>query len=291
MIDINELRRLAQAATPGPWIAKNVSGAGLEIYMSYPLYPDKEWPAFGTDSAFCKKGLVSYETWTQFPHDVRDAQQSINAKYIAAANPAVVSELLDRLEAAESECLEQARLNGMGGEREAALMAKLEAAEKSDAESIAMYRKARDERDALRAKVAAMEKERDALRTAVRHEADCVEAAMAEIKSLRAEIEAAIESAIEMIDRLEATQALAERYNKAAEIYAAERDHANQRYSSAVRLLTGIHALLYPPRFTDHDGRTWQFKSPLVEEQMQELSDRIRALPDEIARTALEKSK
>jgi len=39
-------------------------------------------------------------------------------------------ELLDRLEATESECLEQARLNGMGSEREAALMAKLEAAEK-----------------------------------------------------------------------------------------------------------------------------------------------------------------
>ena len=110
------------------------------------------------------------------------------------------------------------------------------------------------------------EKERDVLRTAVRHEADCVEAAMAEIKSLRAEIEA-------------------------AEIYAAERDNAKQRYSSAVRLLTGIHALLYPPRFTDHDGRTWQFKSPLAEEQMQELSDRIRALPDEIARSAMEKSK
>ena len=101
----------------------------------------------------------------------------------------------------------------------------------------------------------------------------------------------AIDAAIEMIERLEDAQALAERYNKAAEIYAAERDNANQRYSSAVRLLTGIHALLYPPRFTDHDGRTWQFKSPLAEEQMQELSDRIRALPDEIARTALEKSK
>ena len=81
-----------------------------------------------------------------------------------------------------------------------------------------------------------------------------------------------------------------ERCKKAAEIYAAERDHANQRYSSAVRLLTGIHALLYPPRFTDHDGRTWQFKSPLAEEQMQELSDLIRALPDEIARAALEES-
>ena len=35
-----------------------------------------------------------------------------------------------KAESADSECLEQARLNGMGSEREAALMAKLEAAEK-----------------------------------------------------------------------------------------------------------------------------------------------------------------
>ena len=41
-----------------------------------------------------------------------------------------MDELLDRLEAAESECLGQALLNGMGSEREAALLAKLEAAEK-----------------------------------------------------------------------------------------------------------------------------------------------------------------
>ena len=85
-------------------------------------------------------------------------------------------EMIERLEEAESDATEQARLNGMGASREAALMAKLEAAEMSDAESVAMYRKARDERDALRA--------------AVRHEADCMEAAMAEIKSLRAKIEA-----------------------------------------------------------------------------------------------------
>ena len=43
--------------------------------------------------------------------------------------PSTVTELLGRLEAAESDALEQARLNGMGGEREAALMAKLEVAE------------------------------------------------------------------------------------------------------------------------------------------------------------------
>ena len=57
-----------------------------------------------------------------------------------------VAELLDRLEAAEADALEQARLNGMGAEREMALMAKLEAAEK--------------ERDALLAKIAEMEKQK-----------------------------------------------------------------------------------------------------------------------------------
>ena len=70
--------------------------------------------------------------------------------------------LSDRLEAAESEAIEQSRLNGMGAEREAALLAKLEAAEK----------------------------ERDALRAALQHEADCVEAAKAEIEALRAKIAA-----------------------------------------------------------------------------------------------------
>jgi len=138
MIDINELRQSAQAATPGPWIAKNVSGAGLEIHMSHPVYPDKEWPAFGTDSAFCKKGLVSYETWTQFPHEVRDAQQSKNARLIAAANPAAISELLDRLEAAEKE-------REIDEQRIADLMEELNRVE--------------HEIDALRAKVEAMERQ------------------------------------------------------------------------------------------------------------------------------------
>ena len=73
-----------------------------------------------------------------------------------------------------------------------------------------------------------------------------------------------------------------EKLRREAEIAGLERNHAKACYERTVRILTGIHALLYPPRFTDNDGRTWQFKSPLAEEQMQELSDRIRALPDEI---------
>jgi len=57
----------------------------------------------------------------------------------------VVHALIDRLDAAEADALEQARLNGMGAERELALMAKLEAAEK--------------EREALRAKIEQMERQ------------------------------------------------------------------------------------------------------------------------------------
>lgn len=72
-----------------------------------------------------------------------------------------IHELLDRLEAAESEALEQARLNGMGGERELALMAKLQAAEK----------------------------ERDALRTELNEIRYGVAVAHDTIKTLRAKIE------------------------------------------------------------------------------------------------------
>ena len=112
MININELRRLAQAATP------HVGHACK--------YQDAHW---------LREGHVDFENADLF---------------IASERPQ---------EDAKSDALEQARLNGMGASREAALMAKLEAAEKSDAESIAMYRKARDERDELRAKIEAMEKQ------------------------------------------------------------------------------------------------------------------------------------
>ena len=174
MIDTKALRQLAQSATPGPWVSKG-RYIGTPCHMSY----------IGEVRDQCGN-------WS-------DTEKSrADAAFIAAANPAVITELLDRLEAAESECLEQARLNGMGSEREAALLAKLEAAkkdranflvemgrlcaqcdalrakikaaEKSDAESLAMYRRARDERDTLRA--------------ALRHEADCVEAAKAKIEAM-----------------------------------------------------------------------------------------------------------
>lgn len=64
-----------------------------------------------------------------------------------------------------------------------------------------------------------------------------------------------------------------------------ERDHARARMESAVKLLAGIHALLYPPPVKTADGKTMVFRptSPDPHEILQELSDRIRALPDKLA--------
>lgn len=73
----------------------------------------------------------------------------LNAKGVNEPLREAVKTLIDRLEAAKSEAIEQARLNGMGAERELALMAKLEAAEK--------------ERDALSAKITEMERQEPAV--------------------------------------------------------------------------------------------------------------------------------
>ena len=124
MIDINELRALTQAVSG--W--SNCNHAWLDT---------------SEDVAAAVVGHID-ESGETYPVATIDcdqyyaAHQSLPlAKFYAAANPAAISELLDRLEAAE----------------------------KSDAESIAMYRKARDERDALRAKIEEMEKQEP-----VRHE-------------------------------------------------------------------------------------------------------------------------
>lgn len=88
-----QLLALAEVATPGPWIAKDVSGAGLEIHMKHPRYPDKTWPAFGTGAAYIKRGLVAYETWVQFPTEELNVAQARNAAFIAAANPETIKQM------------------------------------------------------------------------------------------------------------------------------------------------------------------------------------------------------
>ena len=141
MIDINELRRLAQAATPGPWKMLPVGDGRQKFAVA--------------NSEFLSILTVTDEGGATFGTVYDDA----DARFIAAANPTTVSELLDRLEAAESDALEQARLNGMGSEREAALMAKLEAAEKERNEFKRECFGHISDNSLLRARIEAMEKQ------------------------------------------------------------------------------------------------------------------------------------
>ena len=138
MIDTNKLRRLAQAAshptTKGRWI---------RLFGERTVYDRMDDGCRGTPVVSTDKPPSPYE--------------AACLDFIAAANPAAVIELLDRLEAAESEAIEQARLNGMGSEREAALMAKLEAAEKERDWHAERCEDAMNECDALRAKLEAAE--------------------------------------------------------------------------------------------------------------------------------------
>ena len=74
-----------------------------------------------------------------------------------------------------------------------------------------------------------------------------------------------------------------ERSERLIEVLRHERDHARRCYDGAVKTLAGIRALLYPPPHTNAEGVTFVFHSPHVHEQMQALSDRIRAIPNEIS--------
>ena len=64
----------------------------------------------------------------------------------------------------------------------------------------------------------------------------------------------------------------------------AERDAARARVEISVRILSGIHALLSPPHISTPDGKTWAFRPKSIDphEILQELSDRIRAIPDKL---------
>lgn len=84
-IDTNELRRLAQAATPGPWYVTGKLTRYVEARIDGGLI--QEVAACGPTKADGGYG----------------PQQEANARLLAAANPATISELLDRLESAERE--------------------------------------------------------------------------------------------------------------------------------------------------------------------------------------------
>ena len=120
MIDTKELRRLAQAATPGPWYVTGKLTRYVEALIDGGLI--QEVAACGPTKADGGYG----------------PQQEANARLIAAANPAAISELLDRLEEAEKE-------------RGSAMML-------VDRLALALNT-SNHERDALRAKIAEMERQ------------------------------------------------------------------------------------------------------------------------------------
>ena len=120
MINIKELRRLAQAATPGGWYVAR----GNYVYG-------------------CNEVTDGEEEWPPVIACTDDDEVSINfeenAKFIAAVNPAVVDDLLDRLEAAEKDIALKERiidslgltLNSVASERDA-LLAKIAEMEKQE---------------------------------------------------------------------------------------------------------------------------------------------------------------
>ena len=87
------------------------------------------------------------------------------------------------------------------------------------------------------------------------------------------ELEAALMRAGQQIGQLQ----------RQCELLRAERDQARARVDSTVKLLTGIHSCMYPGAVKMEDGRLIVFRPENPHEYMQALSDRIRALPYEMA--------
>ncbi len=85
MIDCKELRRLAEAATPGPW---EEIGGEITQYWTRP----EPWldivSTKVTCSPYCHGGTAA------------GVERTEDAEFIAAANPAAVLGLLDQLDAA-----------------------------------------------------------------------------------------------------------------------------------------------------------------------------------------------
>ena len=126
MMDTKELRRLAQAATSGEWYVVR----GNHIYGR-------------------KKVTDGEEEWHPLIACTDDDEVNVNfeanASFIAAANPAAISELLDRLEAAEKERDALRDRLALESQENGALRDSVD--------------RACEERDALRAKIEAMEKQ------------------------------------------------------------------------------------------------------------------------------------
>ena len=107
MTRIEEIRERTAKATKGPWVVRRMNKFGKEYAIS-------EIPGLG----FRDNGTTSY-----------DYLNSADHAFIAHCREDVPF-LLSEVERLETEVAEQARLNGMGGEREADLLGKVARLEK-----------------------------------------------------------------------------------------------------------------------------------------------------------------
>lgn len=89
----------------------------------------------------------------------------------------------------------------------------------------------------------------------------------------------------ELVDHIRQGFAERDKLRAEVEMLRVERERWYTSFEHVSRILSGIHALMYPAPFTLSDGRTVVFrpKDPGPHEILQALSDRIRAIPDEVA--------
>ena len=111
-LDLDALDNVAKAATPGPWTTEKpkLDGDGWPIGVAVAATPGKQ---------------MIYAN----PHG--GSYPAADCRFIATFDPPIVLALIERVRAAEAETLEQARLNGMGAERELALMARIKELERA----------------------------------------------------------------------------------------------------------------------------------------------------------------
>lgn len=84
--------------------------------------------------------------------------------------------------------------------------------------------------------------------------------------------------------RLDAMGEQVRELKRETEILRAERNAARARYDHALKVMIGIHNLTLSPPLKLGDGRTLVCRPPDAAEILQALSDRIRAIPDDLAK-------
>jgi hypothetical protein len=66
------------------------------------------------------------------------------------------------------------------------------------------------------------------------------------------------------------------------EVALLERDEARARLDGVSKILVGIHSAMNPPLFKLPDGRAMEFQNPMANRMLQEISDRIREIPERL---------